>query len=249
MRKYIIAVCITTLIYFVVALGCIYWSDKNIIDGNWGSVSDLVIAVFTWLISLATTLLLVVALVTGDSWLHQKKYDQANELIAHLSELYFLSHLKLSCRKKVNALKSIESIKTGDKQFITQEVRDLLSRLGIDPISWDEMFFNDKELVDFKNFFISYRDHKKEKMLKAIKDIEVVKFKVLISANILSKDLIKENIDIMGEVNSLIELEENFHEFGSSLFDRVLKALKLTGEYQLIHIQDPPEEPPLLVSN
>ena len=53
----------------------------------------------------------------------------------------------------------------------------------------------------------------------------------------------------MGEVNSLIELEDNFHEFGSSLFDRVLKALKLTGEYQLIHIQDPPEESPLLVSN
>ena len=52
----------TLLFYFVITLWvCTHIYDSQVVSGNWGSISDILIAIFTGLISWATTLLLVVA--------------------------------------------------------------------------------------------------------------------------------------------------------------------------------------------
>lgn len=78
-----------TVIHLAIALCvCTFVYNHHVIDGNWGSTSDILVAIFTGIISWATTLLFVVAFKTANSWKNQKKYDLASELLSLYISFY-----------------------------------------------------------------------------------------------------------------------------------------------------------------
>ncbi len=212
--------------------------------GSWGSFSDVVIAIFTILISYSTTLLLIAAYLTASSWIHEKRYDFSWELIKKLSELYFLMHSKKSTRNKIEALKGLESTRRQDKANVIPEVQGLLSNLGLN-IDWSSDQFTDAELIIYKKQLSAYRNQLINKSRAIYQKQESLKFEVLAAANILNNELVDGGIDIMKEVTKLINLQENYHKFGSELFSNVSKALGLK-EHRIVLIGEPASEyPPL----
>ena len=210
--------------------------------GAWGSFSDVVIAIFTILISYSTTLLLIAAYLTASSWIHEKRYDFSWELIKKLSELYFLMHSKKSTQNKIEVLKGLESTRLQDKANVIPEVRGLLSNLGLD-IDWRNDQFSDAELTIYKKQLSAYRNQLINKSRTIYQKQENLKFEVLAAANILNNELVDGGIDIMQEVSNLINLQEDYHQFGSKLFSNVSKALGLK-EHKIVHIGEPASEYP-----
>lgn len=73
---------------------CIWVYNNYVVDGNVGSVSDILIAFFTGLISLATTLLLVIAVINLNEWKLAKEFDIRLDLVKKLS-LFYLTRMRL----------------------------------------------------------------------------------------------------------------------------------------------------------
>jgi len=213
-------------------------------DGNWGSFSDVIIAVFTILISYSTTLLLVAAYLTASNWLHEKRHDFAWDFMKKLSELYFLMHSKRSTSNKIDVLKDIEGTQLKDKIRVISEVRGLISYLGA-KIDWSTDEFSEQELLSYKHIIIAYRKDLQDKFRETHNREAHLKFEVLTAANVLNNELTEGGVDIMKEVRNLTSLKSGFHKFGSNLFINVSKAIGLK-EHKIILIGEPPiEYPPL----
>ncbi|MGP4988109.1 hypothetical protein [Pseudoalteromonas nigrifaciens] len=75
--------CVYALILFLL----LFLYDAFVPTGSWGSFSDVVIAAFTFLISLATSLLFIAAWFAGKSWKDERLFDQASEVIGKFVHL------------------------------------------------------------------------------------------------------------------------------------------------------------------
>jgi len=89
-KNIFIAAVITGLYLLITAYVCTSIYDSEVTNGNWGSVSDILIAIFTGLISWATTLLLVIAAINLNEWKKIKEYDENIDLMNKLAEFYLL---------------------------------------------------------------------------------------------------------------------------------------------------------------
>lgn len=118
-KKSVIAVLSVTVVHLVIAaVICNLVYDHYVIAGNIGSVSDILIASFTGLISLATTLLLVIAVINLKEWKLAKEFDVRLDLIKKLS-LFYLCRIRLRVSKvKVFEIEEdIENLKSGNSLF------------------------------------------------------------------------------------------------------------------------------------
>lgn len=102
-KNIFIAAVITGLYLLTTAYVCTSIYDSEVTNGNWGSVSDILIAIFTGLISWATTLLLVIAAINLKEWKMVKEYDENIDLMNKLAEFYlFCFELRTSIVEAIN---------------------------------------------------------------------------------------------------------------------------------------------------
>ncbi|TVU79866.1 hypothetical protein FQP85_21990 [Pseudoalteromonas neustonica] len=79
-----------SLVYVLILFLLLFLYDAFVPTGSWGSFSDIAIAAFTFLISLATSLLFIAAWFAGKSWKVEREFDQASEVIGKF--VHFYSH-------------------------------------------------------------------------------------------------------------------------------------------------------------
>jgi hypothetical protein len=101
-----------TFIYLMLVLVIILAYGFFVKGGSWGSLSDVVIAVFTVLIAYTTNMLLVAAWLTSNSWLDEKKFSSSLSLLKDISGYY---HITFELRKcQVKAFDLYEQIRDGE---------------------------------------------------------------------------------------------------------------------------------------
>lgn len=98
---------LTAFVYILITIWvCTYVYNSNVVNGNWGSVSDILIAIFTGLISWATILLLVAAWFASKEWLREKQYEQGLSLLANM-----VAYFSLCWERRVILVKSFNNYK------------------------------------------------------------------------------------------------------------------------------------------
>ena len=127
MKRFKVIASIVTIFYLLVLYVCYWWSDHNVATANWGSTSDIVIAVFTFMISYSTTLLLVAA----NSWREQQKYKEGSEFLSKFIAFYFQL---MECRKKEVLI-----------YFIVDELNNLRGKL-VNATEGEQSIDYDKEI-------------------------------------------------------------------------------------------------------
>lgn len=142
-KKSVIAVLSVTGVHLgIAAVICNWVYDHYVITGNVGSVSDILIACFTGVISLATSLLLVIAVINLKEWKQAKEHENKCLLIEKIS-LFYLKCIRLRiCEVKCAELRSLTaSIKNNDSNP---------AEMKIYRTHEDDLFSQDKEARNLK---------------------------------------------------------------------------------------------------
>lgn len=225
---------IITVIYFFILYGCYWWNDHNVATSNWGSSSDIVTAVFTLLISWATTLLLLAAWLTAGNWLEQNKYKNAEKLLTSINELYFCLHeyktLEMTNDYQVQILKNNEP----DVSKYSDNGIDAFGRFGIskkDMYTPEELEFMRKVVIDGIKIT-------NEKLVNIKDKLEHLKFKTMSAAGLFADQIIENKFELLWEINRLIMAEKDFHKTANPIYFRLKQATGYDG-FNLIEITDP----------
>ncbi len=80
----------TTLAYVALIFVLVLSYGYLVKGGSWGSLSDVVIAVFTILIAYTTNLILIAAWLASNDWNKEKKYELGLSLLSNLVSFYAL---------------------------------------------------------------------------------------------------------------------------------------------------------------
>ena len=112
-----------TYTYVIVVLLLIFAYGFFVKGGSWGSLSDVVIAVFTVLIAYTTNMLLVVGWLTSNSWMDQSKHHSAKELHHSLTKLYFMAHEIKTKSIDLNFVKSFDMLTAANYHKLSSKAK------------------------------------------------------------------------------------------------------------------------------
>lgn len=134
-KNYFIVAVITGLYLLTTAYVCTSIYDSEVTNGNWGSVSDILIAIFTGLISWATTLLLVIAAINLNEWKSAKEFDNKLQLISKISLFYLKRfHLRLSEVKIFQLVQDSDNLKKGESKLYLKGYEEAVIKLNAEDI-------------------------------------------------------------------------------------------------------------------
>ena len=85
-------------------------------NGKWGTLSDVIIATFTFIIAYTTTLLLVAAYIAGNSWFDQFKYQKENEFIETLVSIFILNQIIREYNNRLSMYQDLIHKEEGDDE-------------------------------------------------------------------------------------------------------------------------------------
>ena len=226
-----------TFAYVLLVLALIFAYGFLVKGGSWGSFSDVTIAVFTVLIAYTTSLLLIAAWVTGNSWLEQSKHHSAKELLQTLSAFYFTIHEVHTMQIKLQSLQNLHKV--------TPVNFSNLSDYGKKYFVGTPEDANSEQLEDFLNFMKPIYEEEIQKYIPKINAVQnrlnELKFEVMVKSTPFSIELRNKNIEMITEVNGLLIIEEKFHLLASSLFEKLRRATNYES-FELIYIADPIKE-------
>lgn len=225
---------IITVIYFFILYGCYWWNDHNVATSNWGSSSDIVTAVFTLLISWATTLLLLAAWLTAGNWLEQSKHENAEKLLTSINELYFCLHnyktLKMTSDYQIQILQNNEP----DVSKYSLNGIDAFGRFGFS----EKDSYTPEQLKFMREVVVDSIKRTNEKLEDIKDELEHLKFKTMSAAGLFAEQLIENKFELVWEINRLLMAEKDFHKTANPMYFRLKEVTGYDG-FNLIAITDP----------
>lgn len=223
-----------TYTYVIVVLLLIFAYGFFVKGGSWGSLSDVVIAIFTVLIAYTTNMLLVVGWLTSNSWMDQSKHDSAKELHYSLTKLYFMAHEIKTKSIDLNFVKSFDMLTAANYHKLSSKAKIIFQDTPTN--------LTHDQLADYLNYIKPIFKEASEKMQKQLLldsgEINKFKFEVMTNSSPFTQGIEKSKIDLIGKVNEIIAMESDFHDTAKPLFDSLKVATGYDG-FKLIYIPDP----------
>ncbi|MCG9708227.1 hypothetical protein L1D46_05355 [Pseudoalteromonas sp. Isolate3] len=225
-KKSVIAVLSVTVVHLVIAAVICNWVyDHYVITGNIGSVSDILIASFTGLISLATTLLLVLAWMTKESWLEQIKKQRELNFLDNFIEYYYECWFHADCKYDLDIYDELVSQKAGDlKSDLSSHANRFMSKY-LD-ISCKVDSFSIKEVRHIKKCYeLNYRESQR-KYSKHLEKMNTLRLELMKHGPVLSLDFKTLMVDI-GNVSKDLNPDTVIESYAEKLGVENFKPMNL----------------------
>lgn len=223
-----------TFTYVILVLALIFAYGFFVKGGSWGSLSDIVIAVFTVLIAYTTNMLLIAAWLTSNSWLDQSKHSSAQKLLLSLSEYYFTIHEIKTMYIEKRFLESFTKITPNNYHNLSSQALKYFEGTPKD--------VTQAQLTPFLDFLLPTFTEEAEKFkpkIHAIKEkLNQLKFEVMTKASPFAIEIEQLDFDLITEINFMLTVDEGMHKNASQLFDKLSAATGYDG-FKLIYIADP----------
>jgi len=161
-------------------------------NGKWGTLSDAIIATFTFIIAYTTTLLLVAAYLAGNSWFDQFKYQKENEFIETLVSIFILNQIIREYNNRLSMYQDLIHKEEGDQKKFPSEAEGFLQSNGIDT---SVKTYSISDIINFKKYYDFMQPINREKILESIVEINNKKYKAISLASTLKLDISSEELN------------------------------------------------------